>query len=556
MMKYYENRDQPIVAGITFNSGMDVFHISSQGNEIDTLGLRIIYGAVKSMGLLERTECCEWNLFLSKFENYSELSLSNAISLLRRVFGGNRPFLLLVDEISKAKNDFKVISEISTLLNGDANFDAIVSALSPGYVKSLVTGSQRPIMYVILPPLIDEKLGMKESLLFAKKIYREALEQGVPSEDIDPFRLRIVENAYLLTSGHPRSVEKMVTAFQSENNNKLISFLSPKEDMFDLFVGLMVEWGTALTINNTDKDNMMAIFRTPSICSVNDANFRRLLESGNIMIKSSDTFGREYSVTTTFSNILDLSKFDKSSICVPYGDSIGDFCGCLKTFKSSKISVWWENAIALTICLRSQNLKEISLIKNQKIFPKHPFKLKVARDEDFDNFYQEELLIPDDFPQKGFDFRVSFAHAFTNYTFYGQVKIALTPKRTFEELVKKSVIASVIDHFQRTSTASLKNRLDNLQFVFYIWESSNVLKSSNISKITINDSDVNERFEDLDFDMNSNQILRSDVQKYFQEISLTDRIHVMCQQDLEKWLTPSFLIIPMMVKNLRDDTSA
>eukprot|EP00975_Prorocentrum_lima_P048543 10155001-Prorocentrum_lima.AAC.1 len=66
--------------------------------------------------------------------------------------------LLLVDELSKAKDGLKVMSEIGVILDGERTVDVLVSSLSPTYIVNLLTGSQRPVEYVVLPPLIEEKL--------------------------------------------------------------------------------------------------------------------------------------------------------------------------------------------------------------------------------------------------------------------------------------------------------------------------------------------------------------------------------------------------------------
>jgi hypothetical protein len=136
MMNYYGERSLPIVVPVTFNSMMGNFYKNPTTNAIeDTFGLRVIYAAAASMGLVGNTKYQLWRTFVEEYSEFANISLEDALRILNKLFGENRPILLLVDELSKAVNDQSVMREIGEQLNENGNFDAIVSSLSPTYVE-------------------------------------------------------------------------------------------------------------------------------------------------------------------------------------------------------------------------------------------------------------------------------------------------------------------------------------------------------------------------------------------------------------------------------------
>ena len=102
----------------------------------DSLGARILYGAVRAMGLSENVQ---WRDFS---KNIEAMSAFDAVRLLRRIFGAARPVLVLVDELSKAtKYDATAMAELGVLLNRDGDAHVVVSSLSPAYIAKLLSGS-------------------------------------------------------------------------------------------------------------------------------------------------------------------------------------------------------------------------------------------------------------------------------------------------------------------------------------------------------------------------------------------------------------------------------
>ena len=124
---------------------------------VDCFQLRIIYGAIRAMGL----DNISWDDFLKRFENYKLDDIGiTAISLLKETFGADRRILILVDELSKATDDKTVMKTIGEIIDKYNECDVVVSSLSPTYIEVLLTGSQRPINYGILQPLLYSDLGI------------------------------------------------------------------------------------------------------------------------------------------------------------------------------------------------------------------------------------------------------------------------------------------------------------------------------------------------------------------------------------------------------------
>ena len=157
-----------IVSTLTFNKGMAF--------NKDVLGLRIIYGALRSMRVISKSPSFEE--FLKEVDStsasekgkYESLTAEDAVNILRKVFDdpasstsetSRRPMLILVDEISKAKDDKNVMRELGAVLDEFGNVDIVVSSLSPGYMEE-VTKFYRPVDFAILRPLLDAKLGSQE----------------------------------------------------------------------------------------------------------------------------------------------------------------------------------------------------------------------------------------------------------------------------------------------------------------------------------------------------------------------------------------------------------
>jgi hypothetical protein len=122
---YINKREKydPIVSILSYNNIM--------GKQYSSIGLRIIFGCAKSMNIIP----FNWDLFCKQWnqEEANDCCAKIAIESLREFFGKERPVLLLIDELSKAKFDYDkiVMSDIGTLLDSYGDVDVIISSLSP-----------------------------------------------------------------------------------------------------------------------------------------------------------------------------------------------------------------------------------------------------------------------------------------------------------------------------------------------------------------------------------------------------------------------------------------
>eukprot|EP01041_Mallomonas_annulata_P007129 gene7129-14502_t len=163
--KEYINDSSPIVSIITFSNGM-----GSKG--VDAIGLRIIYGAIVSMGLMKASSY-PWITFYDNFisslpSTYEEILQS--FDILTDLFGKHRRMLILVDELAKSSDmndrdtDKAISIKLGSMLNCFADIDIVVSSLSPAYIQNLAIVSQRKVNYVILESMIDTELGHPRSI--------------------------------------------------------------------------------------------------------------------------------------------------------------------------------------------------------------------------------------------------------------------------------------------------------------------------------------------------------------------------------------------------------
>ena len=200
----------PIVATLTWNSDMALEPVS--------LGLRMLYGAVRGMGI-EAVTWGQWIEDIGGTDPNATISANDAVAMLRRLFG-DRPVLVLVDELAKAHdfdipigrapgvtNDARVMAELGGLLDRDGDFHAVVSSLQPAYIRDLVSGSQRMVDYVVLTQLFDVNLGGTVVSDWAKAMHKLI---PVPPPKRNEFTLNLLSSAALIMSAHPRSVEYLV----------------------------------------------------------------------------------------------------------------------------------------------------------------------------------------------------------------------------------------------------------------------------------------------------------------------------------------------------------
>jgi len=357
----YRSSQSPIVAPLTFNSAMN------SGESL--FGLRILFGAVKCMvtSTAPRSNTT-WADFWELFSRFDSLSAVQAILILRRTYGPTRLVLLLVDEVSKAKFTSEiagkdVMTQIGSVLDSDGNTDVVLSSLSPKYVETLLSGSNRLINYCVLLPILDVNIVGDICKQWSTRMVRKYVKHNKNDEFIP----RVLESMPLLASGHPRSIEWM---------NKTTKILDDDAKWKSTIKALKSGSNAALLIQNLIKDlNALKDFGEYGKLENIDLCFNAAL-SWNAFFPSNDTIARNVSEENGMflipNNLLD------TNTAFRFGMRLGAFVQYLSYVavetkspvvqaaaalfgdvfaenSSHNISVWWERAVALTIVSRTMS---------------------------------------------------------------------------------------------------------------------------------------------------------------------------------------------------------
>jgi hypothetical protein len=185
-----QGENAPVVSVVTYNSGMNGGTLS--------VGVRIIFGAIRSMGLTE----CAWTPFEEEF-GHIKTSALDAVQLLHGAFGAQRRVLVCVDELSQAgPDDQAIMAELGSLLADDGDCDVLVTSLSLHYIERLLRSSQRAIDFIpILPLPSDASLPPLDACV-------EAILSNFGEAQVETmaYKTRLMRSVQILASGHPRTL--------------------------------------------------------------------------------------------------------------------------------------------------------------------------------------------------------------------------------------------------------------------------------------------------------------------------------------------------------------
>jgi len=368
----------PVVSTLTFNGGM----FETSANHIGILGLRIFYGAMIGMGAIE-WESLTWIDFVDKIANVcsekkfeSVLTASMAIRLLKNVFGADRPVLILIDELVKAPlgSQAEIMGEIGGLLDVYDDVDIVVSSLAPTFITDLVRA--RPLKFVVMHSLQESDLGRFECLEWANTLIDEITSAGVVLDDNVKAML---QNSYLLLSGFPRGLENLVTEFQKRKYwvdivHYLITSPATKISLPILLLKITRGFVRAVYEGDDSQPTMVSepdlgainkealitcLFSAPAVFSVNDPTFRDMVNTGDVLI------ARQLSHTkfTPYMRAMDVLSYLDTMLCSDFSnEGLGRILGAKLAaarsildgmFTCSRISLWFEKIITLTIVSRS-----------------------------------------------------------------------------------------------------------------------------------------------------------------------------------------------------------
>ena len=195
MLHDLNGRNQtPIISAFTYNSGMTEDDIENLKTD---LALRILYGAARHMS---RTKC-EWSDFVEAWKSHEnpEIAIRLAVEILRRWYG-DRPVVILADEVGKSKDEALVRQELCRTMDAwGGQVFVVMSALS-NYAATveMFRGSNREVYISTLTVL-----GTDTYKLFSAKL--SELQQGIKRYILE-YRINLAWGA---TGGYPRAIEKM-----------------------------------------------------------------------------------------------------------------------------------------------------------------------------------------------------------------------------------------------------------------------------------------------------------------------------------------------------------
>jgi hypothetical protein len=548
-----------IVSTLSFNKGMSTFH-----GEKDTLGLRIVYGAAVSMGLLEANPAA-WLDFGEQFPLH-DVTAAAAVRILQRVFGANSRVLILVDELSKAKDAKECMSQLGEVSAIFGHCDVVVSALSPNYVLELLKSSQRPVRYVVLPPLLDTDLGRKECHEWADRLIGQ-----FGDTNINTYKQNMLRNVYLLCSGHPRSLEKMVNilndvkvdwsnvegALTTESESPLMVLQAVIDNLRNCI----------LDIESLPESDMETyVFTTLSEWSAEHAGVQRLIESGKLMVY--DQVNTEFIISVQAFALADLiltAAVKKKQHWKAY-NSVNTRAAriLLSNLRHGNVGQLWERIVLFTVLSRSYygaTLQEMFGL--QTGVPGDRRTWNRCLDIHIDNPELSSnasprgrgnvVMVPQSGQDTGFDGLVLLKDELPS-SWYLQMKIS-RPSTPVVDVLASMVSYCLRDHSARGASMAL----DQVHMVLYVWnnmeeeqKSVGGIKWRNVSPATIS-ARIQQMFNSSSGPMKS---LRCDgFNEGYVIIYVTNHwqnIHIVGEDGLRKWLPASFLPFPILFTRVED----
>ncbi|KAJ1426028.1 hypothetical protein B484DRAFT_431920 [Ochromonadaceae sp. CCMP2298] len=474
------DRSAAIVSTLTFNSGMD------KNIKINDVGRRIMFGGMRAM-LGSELFPMKWRAFLEKFKAQN-IPACDAVDMLRHLFGLDRPVLLLVDELSKAVNDKEVMGELGTVLAQDGNCDVVVTSLSPAYVFGLLSGSQRPITYIPMSPLLSTTAGLSVG---AKECTRWADRVNVAAGGVsNPFKLNILKHAYLLASGHPRSLEYLIKSYEEFEGEVMGGIVSKTKDgpleSLTFEVAEKLEGRVPPVEDMTAKQLEDFVFTAPTFFSVENEQFRKFLEKGTIFLYRKERSGGGDKFITAVQARSFLPEVVGRVGILRLGSEetprIREAAKLLQNLKYEPIATWRERFVDTTIACRSYSDTSIEDLFGlpSGALGAHGFlggRWDIGVDrldlKDTPRASPNKLTVPQ-LNQPGCDSRVHLNEAGRGplerpMRFYIQAKIQKPGKEStkgvWNEIIAKMVVHNLLDHMELSPSVAAAD----VFMVLYNW---------------------------------------------------------------------------------------
>jgi hypothetical protein len=477
----------PVVSVLSFNSEME--------NGTNSIGLRIIFGTIRAMGL---AYIC-WAQFVAKFKNVT-ISATEAVQMIHEGYGGEpRRVLLCVDELSKAGPDDEVImDQLGSVLGRDGNCDVVVTSLSLEYLQNLTTASQRPVLYVPLHPLASDAHPLAaEAATAVLNACGGADLSGVP------YKVGFLKSAHILASGHPRTLAKLekqlkdgtTTVALADELKKLANVCSS----FDFLWGLCQQVVSipSCLVAPGDPANVRLILSTVEHLETS-VQLRSAMNRSYVQLCGPAASG-SYRVTTTLAVLLRLAVAALTpgglSPCAPPSTPLsseqkaihafGALLGSVKETAVPSVPLLWERCRMLSTVMRMldggserSSLFQISggVIKNRARFASYEGLKFVAAGKPVEYEYGYLVVPP---PQiSGYDYTVFGQDEWERRTVvYEEIKVRKSSKsgETYAKIVANKVRLTLAQHFveQRTGPVidgDFKCHFRRIAFLFSRYE--------------------------------------------------------------------------------------
>eukprot|EP01039_Chlorochromonas_danica_P011577 gene11577-12967_t len=592
---YVQNRSSMpcVVIPITFNSRMNEFL-----NDADTIGLRMLYAAAISMSDKEEYSQHTWTGFCEMFQEFASLKARRALYILRRVYGDRR-MLLLVDELSKAKDGLKVMSEIGVILDGERTVDVLVSSLSPTYIVNLLTGSQRPVEYVVLPPLIEEKLGRKETKIWATKVMKniEKEKQKKQQQVVPPFLSRMVSSVYLFASGHPRSIEKLLRSldkdleeWKNEIKPPRLSILSKMYNLADLAEVKMTIKAPAFSETITVPFILEEVLSHKTYTTLTP-KLRVAVENGFIYLgQRSDLYSPNIRLGSLFRLLRGLPAspppYYPNTTEEPPGPNTQLALRVLEdnlnpNSTKGHLSTLFERCIAFNILVRQKDRFGVVDLTMDEYNSTWTFR-RCEADEDLLVVKMNEVVLPFRNDQSGFDLRACCDISSGLNTedpkeaehIYIQIKSGSSKKKNRADVVAKAVLNIIQAHMKLTKSWEVavadvledknnkwKLQMSKLHVIFYDWGCREKPTRSKAGGWPTKEA-LLQAFESLVVDIMQEKSPSQKASLTTEEIEATrtflnetyhSNLHVVGKETMDKWLLPTLAVIPRLVEEVDEE---
>lgn len=594
--KYVKDRSNKpcVVIPITFNSQMEIVL-----NKRHTIGLRMLYAAAMSMSDKEEYSQHTWVIFSKMFKNFASLEALDAVDILKSTYGKDRRMLLLVDELSKAKDDQEAMKEIGIILNEERTVDVLVSSLSPNYIATLITGSQRPVEYVVLPPLVEEKLGRAETKRWADKVL-ENMAKEKEMKEIPSILRRMVESVYLFASGHPRSIEKLLRSLDKNIEEWKSVIKVPRHSMLWKIYNLAdIAEGKIKSSAPEISDSVTVPFILEEVLSCKTyataeltPMLREAVEKGLIYLGRDPQRRSQYSPYIRLGTLFDYLS-DTTTPLPPNSKAtelVLRVLGDLKppVPKKSSLSVLFERFIAFNILVRGEDRFGVEDLNMMDTYNSVWTFRRCEKAEDLSVANMNEVILPDLNDQPGFDLRACCdisSRLNTNDPkqadyIYIQIKSGRSKKNKKRAVVVAKAVLNIIQaHMKlmkswevvaeglgdkkkkqkKSEEKQEKLSLSNLHVIFYDWGCRE--RSSDPEDGWPTKEALLQAFQSLVDDLQKKKSGEQKTSLTEEEIEATrtflsetyhSNLHVVGKEKMDKWLLPTLAVIPHLIEEVEE----